>query len=321
MIGRRTLLAAGAAAAFPGMTGRLRAQSYGSLGEVVREFERHRPMRLSAGGAHIDLAFAQGSDGIDKQRVIDWVTRSARAVTRYFGRFPVPRVRLLIAPDDSARVGHATTWGYGGATIRIGVGTQATEAAFRRDWVLVHEMVHLALPNLPEEQIWALEGNATYVEPIARVQTGDLEPATIWRDMTLGLVKGLPLAGDEGLDRTHSWARTYWGGALYYLVADIGILTSTGGQKGLQHALRAINQASGGNGTEWSMEQLVKTGDAATGVDTLTRLWTQWRDTPVPVDLDQLFTDLGVSVSGDTVVFDDNAPLANIRLAITRPHA
>ncbi len=307
--------------ALPGMTGRLGAQSYGSLGEVVREFARHRPMRLSVGGAHIDLAFAQGSNGIDTPRVVDWVTRSARAVTHYFGRFPVPQVKLLVVADDSARVGHATTWGYGGATIRIGVGTQAAALAFRRDWVLVHEMVHLALPNLPEEQVWALEGNATYVEPVARVQAGDLDPATIWREMTLGMVKGLPLAGDEGLDRTHSWARTYWGGALYYLVADIDILTRTGGTKGLQHALRAINRASGGNGTEWSMEQLVKTGDAATGVDTLTRLWTQWRETPVPVDLARLFADLGVSDGAEGVVFNDDARLASTRRAITRPRA
>ncbi|PZP19837.1 MAG: hypothetical protein DI607_01430 [Sphingomonas hengshuiensis] len=307
--------------ALPGMTGRLGAQSYGSLGEVVREFARHRPMRLSVGGAHIDLAFAQGSNGIDTPRVVDWVTRSARAVTHYFGRFPVPQVKLLVVADDSAGVGHATTWGYGGATIRIGVGTQAAALAFRRDWVLVHEMVHLALPNLPEEQVWALEGNATYVEPVARVQAGDLDPATIWREMTLGMVKGLPLAGDEGLDRTHSWARTYWGGALYYLVADIDILTRTGGTKGLQHALRAINRASGGNGTEWSMEQLVKTGDAATGVDTLTRLWTQWRDTPVPVDLVRLFADLGVSAGAEGVVFNDDARLASTRRAITRSRA
>lgn len=318
MIGRRTVLAAGAAAALPGMAGLLHAQSYTTLGDVRREFDRQAATSLKVGGGHIDLAFAAGSDAIDKPRVTDWVRRSARAVSLYFGRFPVPQVSILVVPDDGARVGHATTWGYRGATIRIGVGNQAAEPAFRRDWVLVHEMVHLALPNLPEEHIWALEGNATYVEPVARVQAGDLEAVTIWHDMAVGMVNGIPRAGDQGLDRTHSWGRTYWGGALYYLTADIDILTRTRGKFGLQTALRAINRASGGNGAEWTMEQLVKAGDAATGVDAMAGLWRRWRNTPEPVDLDSLFAELGVSIRGATAVFDEGARLASVRQAVTR---
>lgn len=322
MIGRRALLAAGAAAAaLPGMSGLLHAQSFVALGEVRREFGRQTAMRLKVGGGNIDLAFAQRGDGIDKPLVIDWVMRSARAVSLYFGRFPVPQVSLLVVPDDSARVGHATTWGYGGATIRIGVGTQAAAPAFRRDWVMTHEMVHLALPDLPEAQIWALEGNATYVEPIARVQAGDLEPATIWHDMALGLANGVPRADDAGLDQTHRWGRTYWGGALFYLVADIDILTRTKGKRGLQHALRAINRASGGNSADWTMEQFVKIGDGATGVDALTSLWTRWRETPEPVDLERLLADLGVMLHDDMVSFDDSARLASVRKAITRAHS
>jgi hypothetical protein len=39
--------------------------------------------------------------------------------------------------------------------------------------------------------------------------------------------------------------------------------------------------------------------------------------TPVSPDLDQLWKELGVERRGETVVFDDSAPLAAIRRAIT----
>ena len=59
-------------------------------------------------------------------------------------------------------------------------------------------------------------------------------------------------------------------------------------------------------------------GDEATGATTLMDLYRQMRDTPVDVDLPALWTQLGVRLTGDTVVFDPAAPLAAMREAITR---
>jgi hypothetical protein len=39
---------------------------------------------------------------------------------------------------------------------------------------------------------------------------------------------------------------------------------------------------------------------------------------PKPVDLDALWKQLGIEPSGDGVRFNDNAPLAGVRMAITR---
>jgi hypothetical protein len=39
---------------------------------------------------------------------------------------------------------------------------------------MVHEMVHTALPDMPDRYAWLSEGLAVYVEPVARVQAGDL---------------------------------------------------------------------------------------------------------------------------------------------------
>jgi hypothetical protein len=45
------------------------------------------------------------------------------------------------------------------------------------------------------------------------------------------------------------------------------------------------------------------------------------RDKPAPVDLDQLWKKLGIFMKDGAVAFDDKAPEANIRKAITPQRA
>lgn len=281
------------------------------------EIAAQSPTLLTVSGRTIAVSFADGAPGMARAPVLAWVKQSAETVAAYFGDFPVTAVSILIVAEPGERIGHATTWGYDGSTIRIGVGRGAGAAAFADDWVLVHEMVHLALPDLPPDQLWALEGSATYVEPIARAAAGRLDPAIVWRDMLAGLPKGLPDANDQGLDHTHSWGRTYWGGALFYLAADIAIRKETDGRFSLQDALRAINRASGGNSAQWTMAQFVDVGDRATGTKVLAGLYEEMRANPDRIDLDWLFALLGVRLVNNAVVFDNRVDLAAIRTAIT----
>jgi hypothetical protein len=128
--------------------------------------------------------------------------------------------------------------------------------------------------------------------------------------------KGLPEAGDEGLDHTHTWGRTYWGGAMYCLLADIDIRKNTGNAKGLQDALRAINRAGGRIDADWPLERALEIGDQATDGKTLSKLYADMRAKPVMVDLPDLWKQLGVERRDRVVTFDDRAPLAKVREAI-----
>ena len=160
------------------------------------------------------------------------------------------------------------------------------------------------------------EGLATYVEPIARARAGELSPEKVWRDLVRGLPQGLPRQGDEGLDRTHTWGRTYWGGALFWLLADVEIRERTGNRFGLEHALRAVVAQGGSIAERWALQRALEAGDRATGTKVLQELDAKMASEAVDVDLDSLFRRLGVRLRGETVEFDDRAPLAPIRRAI-----
>lgn len=280
---------------------------------------RTQPQQLvRIGGGVIRVVFADGAPGLAREPVLRWIETAASAATAYFGRFPVADMGLLVIADTSDKVGHATTYGYNGSATRIHVGTGADAAAFHNDWVLVHEMVHTALPNVPRRALWLQEGNATYVEPIARAQIGELPAADVWRQLIAGLPKGRPRDGDTGMDGTEAWGRLYWGGAAFWLLAEIAIYRDSGGRKSLQDALRQINRASGGNSVTWSPERLMMVGNAATGTTSLLTLYRQFTAARFDPDLDKALRQLGVVNFGDgSFAFDDSAHLADLRHRIT----
>ena len=202
-------------------------------------------------------------------------------------------LKLLLVPVDGPRVRGGTTWGYRGAAIRVLLGRDSSEDDLRRDWVMVHEMVHLALPDLDDRYAWLSEGLAVYIEPIARVQAGDLPAREIWQAMMRDMPKGLPQAGDQGLDNTDTWGRKYWGGAMFCLLADIEIRKATGNKLGLQDAMRGVIAAGGNHEKNWSIERVLSTADKAVGVDVLTPLHNEMGSKPVAPDLAALWRDLG----------------------------
>ncbi len=201
------------------------------------------------------------------------------------------------------------------------MGRDADVAATKEDWVLVHEMIHLAFPSMEDEQHWIEEGISTYVEPVARAREGGMAVKEVWGTFVRDMPKGEPGPDDHGLDNTHTWGRTYWGGAIFCLLADVRIREHTKNRKGLEDALRGINRGGGNISEDWDISKALAMGDKATGTTVLRDLYNEMRDKPDPVDLDQLWTKLGIQMKDGSVAFNDKAPEANIRKAITAPSA
>jgi hypothetical protein len=276
-------------------------------------------LRISGATVHVDYPTEEFVHGQAQLR--EWVSRSGGIVAAYYARFPVSRLTLRIDALAGEGVHGGKTFANPAAFIRVGVGGEVTGAQLLSDWVLVHEMTHLALPDTGEAHAWLSEGLATYVEGVARVQAGNRGEADVWAEELRSMPRGLPQAGDRGLDHTHTWGRTYWGGAMFCLLADVDIHRRTHNRLGLQDALRAILNASGGLAADWPIERVLSTGDAAVGVSVLEDLYAQVKDTPVSPDLMKLWRELGVEPDGDAVRLNDAAPLAEIRRAIMRPRS
>jgi hypothetical protein len=157
---------------------------------------------------------------------------------------------------------------------------------------------------------------SVYVEPIARIRAGHWTAAKMWGELVRDMPKGLPKEGESGMDHTHTWGRTYWGGALFCFVADVQIRKQTKNKKGLEDALRGILNAGGDINEDWELEKALKIGDSATGVDVLQKLYAEWKDQPMQVDLPAMWKALGVEANGGTAVLKDDAPMSAVRREI-----
>jgi hypothetical protein len=273
---------------------------------------------IQIGNSRIDVTLDPGDLAVSQDELLDWVRNAAESVATYYQHYPVPHVALHIVPSDGRGVYGGQTFGAeDGGVIRIHLGKSTTAAYLRTDWMLTHEMVHLTFPSVPDNHHWIEEGIATYVEPIARVRAKKFDANEMWYEVVRDMHQGLPESGDQGLDHTHTWGRTYWGGAMFCLLADVEIRKQTNNKKGLDDALRGILQAGGDMRHDWPLESTLDAGDRATGTTVLRTLYEKMKNDPYSVDLPALWQQLGIVQDGRTVRFIDTAPLAAIRAAIT----
>ncbi len=274
---------------------------------------------LMIGGSRIDVTIQSSETPnapLSQADVMKWVQLAAESVTTYYTRFPVPHLTLRVISFDGSGVRHGMTWGREGGLIVIHAGNKTTPAEFAEDWMLTHEMIHLAFPSMADEHHWIEEGISVYVEPIARIRAGHWTAVKMWGELVRDMPKGLPKEGESGMDHTHTWGRTYWGGALFGFVANVEIRKQTKNKKGLEDALRGILEAGGDIREDWEIEKAFQIGDHATGTSVLEKLYAEWKDKAVQVDLGAMWKELGVEASGGTVTLKDDAPQSAVRRAI-----
>ena len=274
-------------------------------------------VELEGGVIYVD--FDPDDYEIPRDVLWKWITDGGRAVAAYYGRFPVPRCMLKITPAHGrgARWGQATGAGKM-PTVSMVLGRQSKPDDLAEDWTLTHELIHVAFPNMKRQHLWIEEGLATYVEPIARFKMGLISEESVWYEWLHSMAQGQPEEGDRGLDFTPSWGRVYWGGALFALVADVAIRRETNNRVGLRQALRGIVDAGGSMSVWWSITDAFAAGDRATQTHLLMNEYKKRRADPAPVDLDSLWTNLGVRLENGHVVLDNQAPWAASRRAILR---
>ena len=272
---------------------------------------------LPFGDSRIELQFDDGFDEAFMPDALVWVERAANAVVLYLGRLPLPRFEVLLQAVAGSGVKGGTAFPEPKPYLRLRVGRETRRAQFDDDWILVHELLHLGIPQLARPHRWLHEGIATYAEGAARVLAGMNPAPRWWGELVRGLPNGLPQTGDRGLDHTPTWGRTYWGGALFCLLADVDMRRQNGARRGLREALRGLLAAGGNYAVAWPIERVLAAADASVEMNALTQLHARMKDRPEPVDLDALWHELGLEVgAGWPPRLLDDAPLAAVRRAI-----
>jgi hypothetical protein len=271
------------------------------------------------GTARIDLSIV----GTTKYAMPDtaikaWVEDAATAVTALFGRFPVDRAALFVVPaKGESDVVFGKVLSLAGASVVLVVGDQMPASARRQDWVLVHELFHLGFPTFRGEGRWLGEGLATYYEPILRARAGWTTESDVFRQFARNMPRGVPQRGSAALAQRDDLDSIYWGGALFCLAADVKIREETRGKRSLDDVLRAA-LAQGGDATKvWTVAEVVRVGDRATGTKVLSSMYDRYAARGERIDFDGLLASLGVDRADErSVDLDDARPLAWVRRGI-----
>ncbi len=271
---------------------------------------------LKVGGGTINVSLAPDLH-VKREAVQDWIQRAATAISAFYGRYPVKSVAIDVGSADSGEVQGGRE--FDGERIEIHLGKDTTPTSLADDWMITHEMFHLSQPSLDDQYLWMSEGMADYLEPVARVRVGQITPEHFWKDLVEGMPQALPRDGDRGLDHTHTWARTYWGGCLYWLLADVRVRQQTHNAKSVRDAALAALNAGGDGSQDWEMDRLLSTYDRGTGTQVFKTLHDEMGNKPATTDLDALWKSLGVIYDerSGKITFDDQAPLAEVRRGIT----
>jgi len=284
--------------------------SFTAFGSLRRE-------RIDVPGATLDVALLGAPLKMGDAATIAWVRGAAGRVSSLFGRFPVNATIFVVPVRGADDVVFGRVMSLAGASVVLLFGDEARPERARDDWVVVHELFHLGCPSFVGEGHWLEEGLATYYEPILRERAGWMTEADLWAHFATSMPRGLRRDGDPtGLEDRDDIDSTYWGGALFALLADVRIREATAGARSLDDGMRSVLAREGDATREASVADFVRTVDEATGAGALAEIYESWVRSGQNADLDELWRRLGVTLKDGKVTLDDGAPLASVRRGI-----
>ncbi|MGH7269338.1 MAG: hypothetical protein ACREJ3_02825 [Polyangiaceae bacterium] len=294
----------------------------GELGEAsYTAFGTLRRAHVAVAGARLDVAFLGAPVDMGDAGVLGWIGDSASCVAQLFGRFPTDATVFIVPVSGADHVLFGRVLSLTGASAALLFGDATSRVSQPRDWVVVHEFLHLGSPSFVGEGHWLEEGLATYYEPIVRHRAGFTTEAELWGHFLREMPRGLRKGGDAvDLEDRSDIDSTYWGGALFALLADIRIREATRGVHSLDDVMRAALAREGDATHVARVADFIRMGDEVTGIHALADVHDSWVVRGENVSIADLFAKLGVEADENAgpkgVSFDDHAPMADVRRAI-----
>ena len=304
--------ASGDASTYAFRASELREGSYGAFGPM-------RVTRIARVGASVDVAQLGTMTAMNDADVTTWVSEATSLIEGFYGRFPVDATVFLVPLPGGTELQFGSVLALSGASVVILAGEGLPLAKTHEEWVLVHELFHLGTPTFWGEGRWLEEGLATYYEPVLRARAGWISEADLWAHFAEQMPRGVrdPESAPSMEDR-RDIDSTYWGGALFVLLADVRIRARTAGVHSFDDVLRAV-LARGGDVTHvWKVADVLRVGDEVTGTRVLAELYRGFVLGGEAVDLEAELAALGVVRGPKGAVLREDRPRSNLRRAITR---
>ncbi len=305
---------------------------------VLGHFEE---TRIELPGGVLRVATVINGDDKQRQKLVGWMHRVGQALLTAYGRLPLADVQVwLVSVDNWSMAGRFFAFLHPGAVLggesargqgnalQLDIDPSRPEQEFNEDWTAVHELSHLLHPYLGDRGSWLGEGLATYYQNVLRARGGLLTPEQAWQRLASGFQRSESGPYAEPLEQaaadmghSHDFLRVYWAGAAYWLTVDMELRRLSGGKLTLDTALSRFGDCCLPAYHEWKPEDFVAKLDAVLGVKTFTRHYREFARAKRFPDWQGALARLGVSASEDSVMFDEGAPDARIRTAITAPRS
>jgi hypothetical protein len=247
-------------------------------------------------GAVLEVAVLGRMSHVGDVALCSWVRQAAGEVMTVRHAFPYPRVTVRIVPvprREAASLFGMVLWS-SPPSISLLVGQETTPEAFTRDWVAVHELLHLTHPTFVPRVSWLAEGLATYLTELARARSGRQTPERAWQELLDGFARGRRAVGArtmrDVIDQEDSYMGTYWTGALFVLHLDVELRRSTGNHQGLEEVLERLARA----GSTASLDDFARAVDAVAGRPLFQALLSRHLSAPSFSEQEALLQALGV---------------------------
>ncbi|MGO1000635.1 hypothetical protein [Lysobacter sp. CA196] len=277
----------------------------------------------------------------DRERVDElqrWLAECADAALTAYGRLPLREAKVLIrqsrgtsrgSPRQGGRRGDPSPvpWGQtrrdDGVSVLLYVRPDAGIDELRDDWTAVHELSHLFHPYLGEDGRWLAEGLASYYQNVLRARAGQLDRDEAWRRLDAGFERGrnsgagAPL-GEIGWSRA-STMRIYWGGAMFWLEADLALRRER--RLDLDTVLSRYSRCCLDGDREATPEEFVAELDRLGGGKVFTQLFDRYAAMREFPSKQPAYRVLGLDSVDGSLRFSDRADAVRLRRAIMGPRA
>ncbi|MGE6762070.1 hypothetical protein ACQKGO_28925 [Corallococcus interemptor] len=257
-----------------------------------------RRCQAHVGESVLEVALLGRFTHLKDVEVCAWLEQAGREVLTMRKAFPYPRitVRVVPIPGKSTPGDFGMTQWSSPPSISILVGQDATAASFSRDWVAIHELLHLTHPPVVPREAWLTEGLATYYTELARVRSGRQTSQQAWQELANGFARGQAAARSrpmkEVVAEEGNFMGIYWTGALFALHLDVELRRVTNGRARLDDVLELLAT----RGPTATLKSFGEAVDTVAGQPLFDALLARHLPKPAFAELKPLLEDLGVKI-------------------------